>query len=145
MVISMDKKKPEESADMIIQNSKLPSKVLLVDDERDFIETLSERLQIRDMSATVAFDAKSAMEIVARDEPDVMIIDLKMPGINGMELLQTIKQTRPNIEVIVLTGHGSRDDREQCMAMGAFTYLQKPVDIDELGDVLKKAHAKMES
>jgi len=122
---------------------KLPSKVLLVDDEREFIETLSERLQIRDMGAAVAFDAKSAMDVVAQDEPDVMIIDLKMPGINGMEMLQRIKQTRPNIEVIVLTGHGSREDQEQCMAMGAFAYLQKPVDIDELGGILKMAHAKI--
>ena len=122
---------------------KLPSKVLLVDDEREFVETLSERLQIRDMGAAVAFDAKSAMQVVARDEPDVMIIDLKMPGINGMEMLDRIKQTRPNIEVIVLTGHGSRDDKEQCMAMGAFAYFQKPVDIDELGDAIKKAHAKI--
>jgi len=124
---------------------KLPSKVLLVDDEREFIETLSERLQIRDMGAAVAFDAKSAMDVVAQDEPDVMIIDLKMPGINGMEMLQRIKQTRPNIEVIVLTGHGSKDDQEQCMAMGAFAYLQKPVDIDELGDILNKAHARTNS
>ena len=124
---------------------KLPSKVLLVDDEREFIETLSERLQIRDMGAAVAFDAKSAMDVVAQDEPDVMIIDLKMPGINGMEMLKRIKQTRPNIEVIVLTGHGSRDDQEQCMAMGAFAYLQKPVDIDELGDILNKAHARINS
>ncbi len=124
---------------------KLPSKVLLVDDEREFIETLSERLQIRDVGAAVAFDAESAMDVVAQDEPDVMIIDLKMPGINGMDMLKRIKQTRPNIEVIVLTGHGSRDDQEQCMAMGAFAYLQKPVDIDELGDILKKAHAKINS
>ena len=122
---------------------KLPSKVLLVDDEREFVETLSERLQIRDMGAAVAFDAKSAMDVVAQDEPDVMIVDLKMPGVNGMEMLRTIKKTRPNIEVIVLTGHGSRDDQEQCMAMGAFAYLQKPVDIDELGDILKKAHTKI--
>jgi DNA-binding NtrC family response regulator len=62
-----------------------------------------------------------------------------------MEMLQRIKQTRPNIEVIVLTGHGSRDDQEQCMAMGAFAYLQKPVDIDELGDILNKAHARTNS
>ncbi len=123
----------------------LPSKVLLVDDEREFVETLSERLQIRDVGAAVAYDAKSAMAVVAQDEPDVMIIDLKMPGIDGMEMLQRIKQTRPNIEVIVLTGHGSRDDQEQCMAMGAFAYLQKPVNIDELGDILKKAHAKINS
>lgn len=124
---------------------KLPSKVLLVDDEREFVDTLSERLQIRDMGAAVAFDAESAMEVVAHDEPDVMIIDLKMPGINGMEMLQRIKKTRPNIEVIVLTGHGSMEDEEQCMAMGAFAYLQKPVDIDALGDILNKAHAKSKS
>ncbi|MDZ7596911.1 MAG: response regulator [Desulfobacterales bacterium] len=78
------------------------------------------------------------------DEPEVMILDLKMPGIDGIEVLRQVKTTRPEIEVIILTGHGSEDDREVCMQLGAFAYLQKPVDIDVLSDTLKRANAKIQ-
>lgn len=122
-----------------------PSKVLLVDDEREFVQTLSERLQLRDMGSAVAYDGKSALELVNEDEPEVMILDLKMPGIDGFEVLKRVKKTRPEIEVIILTGHGSDVDRKVCMELGAFAYLQKPVDIDVLSETLKKANAKVRS
>ena len=118
-------------------------KVLLVDDERDFVHTLSERLQMRDMTSAVTYDGESALNLVDEDEPEVMILDLKMPGIDGIEVLRTVKQTRPEIEVIILTGHGSDADRETCMQLGAFAYLQKPVDIDVLTDTLRRANEKM--
>lgn len=121
----------------------VPSRVLLVDDEREFVQTLSERLQLRDMGSAVAYDGESALAMVVEDEPEVMIIDLKMPDIDGMEILKRVKTTRPEIEVIVLTGHGSETDRKRCMQLGAFAYMQKPVDIEELSDVLKKAHEKI--
>ncbi len=124
-------------------NFEVPSRVLLVDDEREFVQTLSERLQLREMGSAVAYDGASALDIVNDDEPDVMIIDLKMPGIDGMEVLKNIKRTRPRIEVIVLTGHGSETDRQRCMALGAFAYMQKPVDIDLLSETLQKAHEKI--
>jgi len=122
-----------------------PSKVLLVDDEREFVQTLSERLQLRDMGSAVAYDGKSALELVNEDEPEVMILDLKMPGIDGFEVLKKVKKTRPEIEVIILTGHGSNADRKVCMELGAFAYLQKPVDIEVLSETLKKANAKVRS
>ena len=121
-------------------NFEMPAKVLLVDDEREFVQTLSERLQIRDMGTVVAYDGKSALDLVHRDDPEVMIIDLKMPGIDGMDVLKKVKQIRPGIEVIVLTGHGSEQDRKECMNLGAFAYMQKPVDINILSDTLKKAY-----
>jgi two-component system response regulator CpxR len=124
-------------------NFAAPSRVLLVDDEREFVQTLSERLELRDMGSAVAYDGASALSLVDEDDPEVMIIDLKMPGIDGMAILRQVKQTRPEIEVIVLTGHGSEADREKCMALGAFAYMQKPVDIDELSEILKRAHAKI--
>ena len=124
-------------------NYELPSKVLLVDDEREFVQTLSERLQMRDMGSVVAYDGKSALDLVQNDDPEVMIIDLKMPEIDGMEILRQVKQIRPGIQVIVLTGHGSEQDRETCMDMGAFAYMQKPVDINLLSRTLKKAHEKV--
>jgi len=118
-------------------------KLLLVDDEREFVQTLSERLVIRDMGSAVAYDGESALDMVNEDEPEVMILDLKMPGIDGIEVLRQVKQKRPEIEVIILTGHGSENDRKTCMELGAFAYLQKPVDIDLLSDTLRKAKEKM--
>ncbi len=122
----------------------LPSRVLLVDDERDLAQTLSERLQLRDMGSAVAYDGASALKFLEDDEPEVMIIDLKMPGIDGLEVLRKVKATRPEIEVIILTGHGSEADRDKCMALGAFGYLQKPVEIDKLSEMLQQAHNKIQ-
>ncbi len=120
-----------------------PSKVLLVDDEREFVQTLSERLLLRDMGSAVAFDGESALTIVDEDEPEVMILDLKMPGIDGIEVLKKVKATKPEIEVIILTGHGSEEDRKVCMDLGAFAYLHKPVDIATLSETLHKANDKI--
>ncbi len=120
-----------------------PSKVLLVDDEREFVQTLSERLMMRDMGSAVAYDGESALDIVNEDDPEVMILDLKMPGIDGIEVLRRVKETRPEIEVIILTGHGSEADKQVCMDLGAFAYLQKPVNIDTLSATLTAANAKM--
>lgn len=120
-----------------------PSKVLLVDDEREFVQTLSERLLMRDMGSAVAYDGESALKLVNDDEPEVMILDLKMPGIDGIEVLTRVKETRPEIEVIILTGHGSEADRKVCMDLGAFAYLQKPVDIAVLTETLKAANEKI--
>lgn len=120
----------------------MPSRILLVDDEREFVQTLSERLLIRDMGSTIAYDGKSALEMAREDEPDVMILDLRMPGIDGIEVLRRIKETQPKIEVIIVTGHGSEEDRKTCMELGAFGYLQKPVDIDLLSETIKGANEK---
>jgi CheY-like chemotaxis protein len=121
-------------------NFEFPSRVLLVDDEREFVQTLSERLQLRDVGSAIVYDGNSALEIIKEDDPEVIIIDLKMPGVNGIDVLKQVKRQRPEIEVIVLTGHGSESDKQECLNLGAFDYLQKPVDIDHLSDVLKKAH-----
>jgi len=125
-------------------NFEVPSRVLLVDDEREFVQTLSERLQLREMGSVVAYDGESALSLVKEDDPEVMIIDLKMPGIDGIEILKQVKQIRPAIEVIVLTGHGCEEDRVRCMQMGAFAYLHKPVNIDLLSETLHKAHARIQ-
>jgi two-component system response regulator CpxR len=121
----------------------VPSKVLLVDDEREFVQTLSERLLMRDMGSAVAYDGESALQLIKEDEPDVMILDLRMPGIDGIEVLRRVKKSNPEVEVIILTGHGSEADREICMDLGAFAYLQKPVDIDELSETIKRANEKI--
>jgi len=120
-------------------------KLLLVDDEREFVQTLSERLSMRDIDSAVVYDGESALELMGTDDPEVMILDLKMPGIDGFEVLRKTKQTRPNVEVVILTGHGSEEDKVTCMELGAFAYLQKPVDIEELSNTLKQAYAKVQS
>jgi two-component system, OmpR family, response regulator CpxR len=124
-------------------NFEAPSKVLLVDDEREFVQTLSERLLLREMGSAVAYDGESALTLIKEDEPEVMILDLKMPGIDGIEVLRRVKTTNPDIEVIMLTGHGSEADREVCLKLGAFGYLQKPVDIELLSETLKQANEKI--
>jgi two-component system, OmpR family, response regulator CpxR len=123
----------------------MPSKVLLVDDERDFVQTLSERLIMRDMGSAVAYDGESALTMIADEEPEVMILDLRMPGIDGIEVLRQVKSTNPDIEVIVLTGHGTEKDKDLCMELGAFAFLQKPVDIQLLSQTLMKANEKVQS
>jgi CheY-like chemotaxis protein len=121
---------------------KMPSKILLVDDEREFAQTLSERLVMRDMGSAVAYDGKSALRLISEEDPEVIILDLKMPGVDGLEVLRKVKKTRPEIEVIMLTGHGNEEDRQLCMELGAFAYLQKPLDITVLSDTIQKANEK---
>ena len=121
----------------------LPSKVLLVDDEREFAQTLSERLMLREIGSAVVHDGEEALRVVAEDEPEVIVLDLKMPGIDGEEVLRRIKRDYPEVEVIILTGHGSERDKEVCLQLGAFAYLEKPVDIDKLSATMQEAYDKI--
>lgn len=144
--VGIQVEQPDQPTDIYRKHSSdVPSKVLLVDDEREFVQTLSERLKMRDMGCVVAYDGESALALVRDDDPEVMIIDLKMPGIDGMEVLDRVKKIRPEIEVIILTGHGSEKDKQMCLELGAFSYLQKPIDINVLGGLIKDAHDKFTS
>jgi YesN/AraC family two-component response regulator len=98
---------------------------------------------MRDMGSAVAYDGESALKLIKEDEPEVIIVDLKMPGVDGLEVLRKVKETRPEIEVIILTGHGHEEDRQLCMQLGAFAYLQKPLDIDVLSQTIQKANEKI--
>jgi len=122
----------------------VPSKVMLVDDEEEFVLALSERLQTRRMTPIVAFNGEQALEMVENDEPEVMVLDLKMPGIDGMEVLRRVKRTHPRTEVIILTGHGTDAEEELAQEIGAFAYLRKPVDIEELTETMKAAYRRLE-
>ncbi|MCG8471246.1 MAG: response regulator [Desulfobacterales bacterium] len=115
-------------------------RVLLVDDEKEFTQTLSDRLRLRDLTPTVAHGGEEALSIAEKGETDVMVLDLKMPGVNGYEVLKKVREEKPNIEVIILTGHGSEEDKKRCLSMGAFAYLQKPADIDLLTETMKAAY-----
>lgn len=118
----------------------VPSKVLLVDDEREFVHMLSDRLEMRDLGAAVVYDGEQALAAVSEEEPEVMVLDLKMPGIDGIEVLRRVKSEHPHVEVIVLTGHGSEEIRKRCMELGACAYLEKPVDIETLTKTMKDAY-----
>jgi two-component system, OmpR family, response regulator CpxR len=120
----------------------VPSKVLLVDDEREFVHMLSDRLEMRDLGAAVVYDGEQALAAINEEEPEVMVLDLKMPGIDGIEVLRRVKSEHPNVEVIVLTGHGSEEVKQKCMDLGACAYLEKPVDIDTLTKTMKAAYLK---
>lgn len=114
-------------------------KVLLVDDEEDFVQSLSERIKMRDLDSEVALDGEEALRLVDEKTPDVMVLDLKMPGIDGMEVLRRVKKAYPNVQVIMLTGHGSEKDEEEARRLGAFEYLEKPTSIDVLTKHIKNA------
>jgi DNA-binding response OmpR family regulator len=117
-------------------------KYLLVDDEKEFVLTLSERLETRNLGSAIAYDGEQALSIVETDAPDVMVLDLKMPGIDGMEVLRRVKEEKPDTEVIILTGHGSEQEERRAKDLGAFAYLEKPVNIDVLTETMKKAYSK---
>ena len=120
-----------------------PSKVLLVDDEKEFVHTLSERLLTRNFDSSIVYDGEQAIDFIKRDEPEVMVLDLKMPGIDGLEVLRRVKREHPQVEVIILTGHGSDKEENLANELGAFAYLQKPVNIDLLAQTMKNAYAKI--
>ena len=118
-------------------------KLLLVDDEVEFVSTLAERLSMRGIEARTANNGDEALKLVMEDPPQVVILDLMMPGMSGLEVLQRIKSISPAIQVILLTGIGSAKDGTKGISLGAFDYLVKPLQIEELmqriGEALKKA------
>ena len=117
-------------------------KLLLVDDEQEFVETLAERLRMRDLGSDVAFDGETALTITEEGVPDVMLLDLMMPGIDGMEVLRRVKQNYPDVQVIIVTGHGGEKEREDALTAGAFAYMSKPVELDNLIITIMAAYDK---
>lgn len=117
-------------------------KVLLVDDEKEFVETLANRLKMRDVEANSVLNGEQALSALKKEEPDVIILDLKMPGMDGIEVLKRIKEAYPDVEIIMLTGHGSEKDEETARSLGVFNYMEKPVDIKKLMLQIKGAFEK---
>jgi DNA-binding NtrC family response regulator len=115
-------------------------KVLIVDDEVEFAATLAERLELRDITAETVNNGKDALSTILIRPPDVVILDLKMPDLSGLEVLQGIKTHDPSIEVIMLTGHGSTSSGIEGMERGAFDYIMKPIDLDLLLEKINQAY-----
>lgn len=119
--------------------SKEEIKILLVDDEKQFVDTLAERLAMRGFSARVAYDGPQALKAV-EDPTDVIVLDLRMPGMDGFEVLRSVKKSNPQVQVIILTGHGGDAEEQTAYRMGAYNFLKKPMDIDELLNSIRMAY-----
>ncbi len=112
-------------------------KLLLVDDEEGFVTTLAERLELRGLAPRVALNGEQALALMQAEEPHVVVLDLRMPGLSGMEVLRRIKEHWPDVIVIMLTGHGSDQDSNACLNLGARAYFKKPLDLDILLDCIR--------
>ncbi len=117
-------------------------RVLLVDDEADFLETLAERLVIRNYDVTTSLSGEDALEKVRGYNFDVVVLDVLMPGIDGIEALREIKNIKPLTEVIMLTGHATVETAIEGMKLGAYDYLMKPCETQDLVMKIDKAHER---
>ncbi|HDI60295.1 MAG TPA: response regulator [Desulfobacteraceae bacterium] len=117
-------------------------KILVVDDEADFLDTLIKRLRRRRVDVRSAASAQEALAVLESDPVDVVVLDVRMPQMDGIRLLEIIKQRHAPIEVIMLTGHASLEAAVKGMDLGAFDYLMKPVDLDELIYKMQDAYRK---
>jgi two-component system OmpR family response regulator len=117
-------------------------KVMIVDDEQDFLETIVKRLKARSIDVSGVASGYQALEALDSRDPDVIILDVKMPGMDGIETLREIKKKKPLTEVIMLTGHASVESGIQSMKLGAFDYVMKPVALDELLEKVRQAYER---
>ena len=114
-------------------------RLLLVDDEKHFVEVLRKRLTKRNIDVTAAYSGTVGIQAVRKVDFDVAILDLKMGDMDGLEVLRTFKRMYVDMEVIILTGHGTEETVQEGMKLGALAYLSKPCDFEELIGVIKKA------
>lgn len=120
-------------------------RVLLVDDEERFRMTTGRLLGVRGFDAVPVGSAKEALDELWKSDYDVVVLDVRMPGMNGIEALAEIKRIRPEVEVIILTGHASVDVAVEIMRLGGYEYLLKPCPIDELVDKIERAYERRQS
>ena len=113
--------------------------VLLVDDEEEFVTTLAERLRLRDIPVRITTDGEEALRMMETAPPRVVVLDILMPGLSGLEVLKRIQADHPDVKVILLTGRGSTWDGIQGMRMGVFDYLMKPLNINDLVEKIYEA------
>jgi DNA-binding NtrC family response regulator len=121
---------------------KIPTNVMIVDDEKDFVSIISERLEAIGERVSQAYTGKECLNKLEEDNIDVVVLDILMPEMGGIETLKEIKKRFPLIEVILLTGHGSAETAVEGMKLGAFDYLLKPTDFEDLLEKLEGARKK---
>lgn len=121
---------------------KIEAKVMLVDDEEQFLDMLSQRLETRGLHVDTASSGEDAVKQVADHDFDAIVVDLAMPGIDGIETLKRIKKERPDLEIIMLTGHATIKSGIEAMKLGAEDFLEKPVDMNVLLEKISEAKHK---
>ena len=114
--------------------------LLIVDDEIDFLDTITKRMQLRGFEVTKASSGQAAIDAVNKMKFDIALLDLKMPGLDGFEVLRILKQEHKYIEVIILTAHGSIDAAFDTSKLGAYSFLTKPFDFEQLINTIKNAY-----
>lgn len=120
----------------------MKEKVLLVDDEQDFLEIMVERITARDMEVSTATSAVDALKMIEEESYDAIVMDLMMPEMDGLEALKAIKAKRPDLHVILLTGHATVEKGVEAMKLGAMDLVEKPADLDQLTEKIKSAQAE---
>lgn len=120
-------------------------RVLLVDDEKEYVHVLSNRLAMRNIDVTKTYSGVEALQAFRKQDFDVAVLDIKMEDMDGLELLKILKKMAPQIEVILLTGHGSAEELRLGMQLGACDYLIKPCEFKDLLDKIKSAYQKQKS
>ncbi len=120
----------------------MSEKILLVDDEQDFVETLAERMENRGMEVSATTSASDGLKKATENSFDAIILDLQMPEMDGLELLRILKEKKPDIQVILLTGHATLEKGIEAIKLGAMDFIEKPVDLKILSDKIKQAHNK---
>ena len=120
----------------------MSEKILLVDDEKEFIDTLAERMHTRGMDVETTTSAKTALELVEKENFDAVVLDLQMPDMDGLEALKILKEKKPDIQVILLTGHATVEKGIEAMKLGALDLVEKPAELSVLTEKIQKAQAK---
>ena len=115
-------------------------KLLLVDDEVKFLESIAKRLELKDIDVTTATNGQQAIASAEKGLFDVAIVDFQMPGMDGTQVLKSLKDNHKYLEIIMLTGHASIDSAVECTKLGAFKYLEKPYDFENLVEIIKEAY-----
>jgi len=118
-------------------------RLLLVDDEKGYVDVLANRLRKRNIQVKKAYNGSQAIQAMKESDYDIAILDLKMEGMNGLEVLRIFKKMVPEMKVIMLTGHGSHEAASEGMKLGAFDYLTKPCEFDELLTRVREAYQEI--
>ena len=118
----------------------MTERVLLVDDEEEYLEIMSERMRARDIDVTTSTSAREALDMIATESFDAVIMDFMMPEMNGIEALKAIKEKNPEMQIILLTGHATVEKTVEAMKAGAMDLIEKPADLDALSEKIKTAH-----
>ncbi len=123
-------------------NSNEKIHLLMVDDEVKFLTTITERLKLKLFEITSATNGNDAIEAAEKGQFDVAVIDIQMPGINGVQVLKKLKETHKYLEVLILSGHATIESAVDCMKLGAYKVLEKPCDFNKLVDAIKEAYER---